>query len=218
MTNIFATPKKVSRKTELFNASINALEKDGWTVERIPKVGKSSIRKIVKGNESKVVTIRTSQDTYIAFPRDNEAEEWATLAMADIVVAASIDNKDNPRFAQIHLIDGDEMRDRFDRSYKARLEAGHNIPTGRGMWISLYEEEQIDIPSLVGAGAGLDNPPISRVPLEDEQDQPSSQSVRPADPEVAVTSNAQLSIAEAREQLAKTFGVEPSNVKISIEV
>lgn len=86
------------------------------------------------------------------------------------------------------------------------------------MWISLYEEEQIDIPSLVGAGAGLDNPPISRVPLEEEQDQPSSQSMRPADPEVAVTSNAQLSIAEAREQLAKTFGVDPSNVKISIEV
>jgi hypothetical protein len=218
MTNIFGTPKKVSRKTELFNAGIAALEKEGWTVERIPKVGKSSIRRIVKGHESKVVTIRTSQDTYIAFPRDDEAEEWATLAMADMVVAASIDDRENPRFAQIHLIDGDEMRDRFDRGYKARLDAGHSIPSGRGMWLSLYEEEQNDIPSLVGAGAGLDNPPISRVPLEKERDQTLAEPLKSAPSAHVATSSAQLSISDAREQLAKTFGVDPSHVKISIEV
>lgn len=218
MTNIFSTPKKVSRKTELFNASLAALEKEGWTVERIPKVGKSSIRRIVKNDESKVVTIRTSQDTYIAFPRDDEAEEWATLSMADMVVAASIDDRENPRFAQIHLIDGDEMRDRFDRSYKARLDAGHSIPSGRGMWLSLYEKEQTEIPSLVGAGAGLDNPPISRVPLENETSQKSDMRSKSSLPTSASTSNAQLSISDAREQLAKTFGVDPSHVKISIEV
>ncbi len=218
MANIFGSTKKISRKAELFKAALAALEKDGWAVERIPKVGKSSIRRITKGLESKVVTIRTSQDTYIAFPRDNEAKEWATLAMADMVVAASIDDRENPRFAQIHLIDGDEMRDRFDRSYKARLDAGHTIPSGRGMWLSLYEEENNDIPSLVGAGAGLDNPPISRVPLEEERDQTHAEPSKFAPPDPAAPSNAQLSISDAREQLAKTFGVDPSHVKISIEV
>lgn len=218
MTNIFSTPKKVSRKTELFNAGIAALEKEGWSIERIPKIGKSSIRRIVKGQESKVVTIRTSQDTYIAFPRDDEAKEWATLAMADMVVAASIDDRENPRFAQIHFIDGDEMRDRFDRSYEARLDAGHTIPSGRGMWLSLYEKEQKDIPSLVGAGAGLDYPAISRVPLKDESDHTSEEAPKPVRSEPAATSSAQLSISDAREQLAKTFGVDPSHVKISIEV
>jgi len=218
MTNIFSTPKKVSRKTELFNAGIAALKGEGWTVERIPKVGKSSIRRIVKGNTSKVVTIRTSQDTYIAFPRDEEAEEWATLAMADIVVAASVDNRENPRFAQIHLIDGDDMRDRFDRGYKARLEAGHTIPSGRGMWLGLYEREQDQIPSLVGSGAGLDNPPVLRVPLKQESGaKPFEQSKSSPSPTNS-TSTAHLTISDARDQLAKTFGVDPNNVKISIEV
>lgn len=218
MTNIFGRPKKVSRKTDLFNAGIAALEKEGWTVERIPKAGKSSIRRIVKGHESKVVTIRTSQDTKIAFPRDDEANGWATLAMADMVVAASVDDLDNPRFAQIHLIDGDEMRDRFDRGYKARLDEGYTIASGQGMWLSLYEEEQNDIPYLVGAGAGLDNPPISRVPLEEERDHTPAEPSKPAPSAPVSTSSAQLSISDAREQLAKTFGVDPSHVKISIEV
>lgn len=219
MTNIFSSPKKVSRKKFLFNAGIEALEKDGWTVDRIPKIGKSSIRRAVKGDESKVVTIRTSQDTYVAFPRDEEAEEWATLAMADMVVAATVDDRENPRFAHVHLIDGDEMRDRFDRSYKARIDAGHVIPAGRGMWLSLYEQEQNDVPTLVGAGAGLDNPPALRVPLgQEDKDESAAEIEVVAAEAILPDSNPQLSIADAREQLAKTFGVDPSNVKISIEI
>ena len=218
MANIFGTPKKASMKSKLFNAGVEALEQEGWTVERIPKVGKSSIRRIVKGDESKVVTIRTTQDTYIAFPRDDDDKEWVTLSMADMVVAVSVDSADNPRFAQVHFIDGDEMRDRFDRSYQARLDAGHSVSSGQGMWLGLYEPEQSEPPSLVGAGAGIEHPPVARLPLEETSDE------TPAPPPSAESSTARptaskpLSIADARQQLAETFGVEPDNVKITIEV
>lgn len=41
---------------------------------------------------------------------------------------------------------------------------------------------------------------------------------KPVLSESLATFSKQLSISEAREQLAKTFGVDPSHVKISIEV
>lgn len=86
------------------------------------------------------------------------------------------------------------------------------------MWLSLYEKEQRDVPSLVGAGAGLDNPPVLRVPLGEKCEKTNPKSERSMSPETAETSNGRLSISDAREQLAKTFGVDPSHVKISIEV
>ena len=61
-----------------------------------------------------------------------------TLSEVDAVVAVSVDDYYNPRFAQVHMIDGNEMRERFDRACAARLKAGHAIPLGRGVWVSLY--------------------------------------------------------------------------------
>ncbi len=215
MGNIFASPEKATIKTQLFQAGVKALEQEGWKVERIPKVGKSSIRRIVKGNESKVATIRTTQDTYIAFPRDAEDKEWLTLAMADMVVAVSVNDQANPKLAQVHFIDGDEMRDRFDRSRDARVKAGHSILPGQGMWLGLYEEEQSQPPSLVGAGAGLKHPPVARYPLaKTNADLPSP----PESTEPPPMTNHPLSISEARRRLAETLGVSPDNVKITIEV
>ena len=215
MTNIFKTPAKVSIKTKLFNCGVAALEQDGWKVERIPKVGKSSVRRIVRDSESKVVTIRTTQDTYIAFPRNDDDTEWVTLSMVDMVVAVSVDDVENPRFAKVHFIDGDEMRDRFNRSYDARIAAGHIIGTGRGMWLGLYDPEQQDLPSHVGAGAGLAHPAAATFPLEEASDV----RITPTAIENGVTpTNAPLSISEARRLLAETFGVDPSNVEITIRV
>ena len=64
------------------------------------------------------------------------------------------------------MIDANEMRDRFDRAYAARLAADHTIPMKRGVWLSLYEEEGTNPVQRVGAGAGLTNQPIAKeVPL-----------------------------------------------------
>jgi hypothetical protein len=133
--------------------------------ERIARAGKSSLRRITKGNVSKKVSIRTTQDTWIAFPRNEKNDGWATLEDVDYVVAASVDNRDNPRFAQVHMFDGDEMRARFDRAYAARKAANHVIPERRGIWLSIYDREAAYPVSLVGAGAGLDHPPIAKEPL-----------------------------------------------------
>ena len=173
MTNIFNKPKKFEIRQFLFQASLDALAKDGWKVERIAGLGKSSVRRIVKEGIKKTVSIRTSQDTWIAFPRNDADDGWATLDDVDYVVAASVNDLIEPKFALVHLIEGNEMRERFDRAFAARKSAGHSLPHGRGVWVSLYHEES-DFPvSRVGAGAGLSHPPIARVPLGNGKAEPS---------------------------------------------
>jgi hypothetical protein len=213
MTNIFKTPEKLTLRAELFQIAIEALERQGWTVERIAREGKSSVRRITKGGIANKVSIRTSQDTWIAFPRNKKDDAWATLRDVDYVVASSVDDRDNPRFAHVHMIDGNEMRARFDRAYAARQNAGYNLQIGRGIWVSLYEQEANDPVTHVGAGAGLAHPPIARVLLTGER--PTGAIEGPGVEDVEVE-EAPLTIAEAKRRLAISLGVNETDIKITI--
>jgi hypothetical protein len=212
MTNVSEKPEKVAIRKTLFQIAQKALEKQGWKVDRSVGAGKSSVRRLTKGTTVKTVSIRTTQDRSIAFPRNAADDGWETLAEVDYVVAASVDDRDNPRFGLVHMIEGDEMRARFDRTYAARKKAGHVLPIGRGVWLSLYSKEANDPVHLVGAGAGLAYPPIARVPLAGEETAAAHENGSKA-----VDSNdAPLSIAEAKRRLALSLGVSEADIKITI--
>jgi hypothetical protein len=216
MTNVSATPEKVSIRKWLFELAIEALEADGWKVEKIPGSGKSSIRKITKDGTERVATIRTSQDTWIAFPRTDDDSAWATLEDADVVIASSVNEKEDPKFGQVHLIEADDMRARFDRLYKARREAGHTLPIGRGVWISLYGREVPDPVYYVGAGAGLANPPLLKRELLGVESEESELVAAEIEPKVPESDAGSLTIAEAKRRLAATFGVREDDISITI--
>jgi hypothetical protein len=132
----------------------------------------------------------------------------------DYVVAASVDDRDNPRFAHVHMIEGDEMRARFDRAYAARKKAGHVVPNGRGVWVSLYETESNDPVSHVGAGAGLAHPAIAIEPLTGETIAKADERLdHPQDVELE---DEPLTIAEAKRRLALSLGVNEADIKITI--
>jgi hypothetical protein len=216
MTNVSATQAKLLLRSRLFRAAEEALEKDGWKVERIARSGKSSVRRITKGKFAKTVSIRTSQDTWIAFPRTPDDRAWATLADVDYVVASSVDSRDNPQFARVHLIEGDEMRARFDRAYAARKKAGYTPQIGRGIWLSLYEKESQDPVTLVGAGAGLDHPAIATVPLTSHESDPTLEEPDSQPSCRSVMDEAPLTIAQAKKRLALSLGVSEADIKITI--
>lgn len=211
MINASGTPEKVARRDKLFDIGVSVLEKQGYTVGRVPGLGKSSVRRITKGGKSQIVSIRTTQDTSIAFPRNSTDTGWVTLSEVDAVVAVSVDDRLDPKFAQVHIIDGNEIRKRFDRTYAARMDAGHSIPLGRGVWLSLYVPDSDDSPTHVGAGAGLDFPYIAKVPLSGAM----AETVAPA-PQTFID-DAPLTIAEAKRRLALSLGVDPSSIKITVE-
>jgi hypothetical protein len=216
MTNVYGTPHKYSRKNQLFQIGVEALRQQGWNVAKVHGGGKASVRRITKAGESKLVSIRTTQDTYIAFPRNTEDTAWVTLSDVDYVLAVSVDNKDNPKFGNAHMIDGEDMRARFDRTYAARLKAGHQIPRGRGVWLSLYIDEATYPPALVGAGAGNVHKPIAHVPLNSIT--PEVENASEDEEEIHEPAGFEpLSIAEAKRRLALTLGVPEVSIKITIE-
>ena len=104
---------------------------------------------------------------------------------------------------------------RINRAYKARKAAGHSIPVGRGVWVSLYDREASDPVNRIGAGMGLEFPTISVVSLSSEQI-----AAVGADDDEDVASPGEevpLSVAEAKCRLALSLGVGPANIKITVE-
>lgn len=223
--------KKTSRKAVLFRAALDELRTLGWKVERIPGNRKSSLRRLTSHTNSALATIRTTQDRHIAFPRDAMDDCWLTLNDADVVVIAATDDTETPSEVWIHLIKAEDMRERFDRAYEARLAAGYKIPVGRGLWLPLYVPEDRAQPNLVGAGAGLEFPPVARVPLpadwngadgEDGRADGGAAGGAAGGPHGGPHGGADdelrpLTISEAKERLARTLGVKPVDIKITVE-
>ena len=213
MTNIFSTPQKVVSRDKLLQAGYTTLEKHGWILERVPGIGKSSVRRIRRGSETKIVSIKTTQDQWLAFSRTPDDKSWSTLEDVDSVVVISVDDRENPRFANVHIIDSATLVERFNRAYTARKAAGHSIPVGRGVWISLYEEER-ELPlNLIAAGVANDFPMIAKVPLEEDI----TAAAPDTDPSELAPQESGLTIPEAKRRLAITFGVDASAIRISVE-
>jgi hypothetical protein len=212
MTNIFKTTEKRDRKKQLFRIGIETLQKHGWTVTREKGLGKSSVRRITRNGESSLVSIRTTQDQWIAFPPKPKDKGWVTLDEVDVVVAVSVDAQVPPQEALVHWLPADEMRERFDQALKARKEANRVQPDRRGVWIPLYErEDDSENVSYVGGGAGLDHPPIARILLSGPDAEP------PAPLRGDDQGEHQLTIAEAKRRLAFTLGVPESSIRITVE-
>jgi hypothetical protein len=214
MTNIFKSPEKHDRKKRLFQIGVQTLEKEGWTVTK-EKLGKSSVRRVSKNGDSKLVSIRTTQDTWLAFPPKPNGTGWFTLDDVEVVVAVSVAGNP-PREALVHWLPADEMRKRYDLAYQARKEAKRVFPKRRGVWIPMYERES-DNPenvSYVGGGAGLDHPPIARVPLNaGGGGTPPSGSGGSQDH----GDNGRFTIADAKRLLSSSLDVPESSIKITIE-
>ena len=219
MTDVSKTPEKKRIRKRLVSAALETLEREGWTVARVTGVGTGRVRRISRKGVSRLAAIRTSQDTWIAFPRSLDDKKWITLSDVDVIVAASVDDPITPKFAQVHMFEADEMRDRFDRAYAARIAAGHSIPLGRGVWVALYQEEGTSPVQRVGAGAGLVHPPLARGPLDAER------ATEPGMPAAARVEGKDrngndgepLTIAEAKRRLARSLGVDESSIKITVE-
>jgi hypothetical protein len=218
MGNINSKPVNVKRRKQFVHIGEQVFTNDGWKVSKVPGSGKASLRRVTKGNKTGMICVRTTQDTWIGFPRKSDDTGWVTLSEVDEVIVVSVDDRFTPKFAQVHRINGDEMRDRFDRAYAARRAAGYAEGPGRSMWISLYDQDATQPVSHVGAGAGLDNPATLRVPIE------TSPSASLNEPESHIMENEEITptfdhvITAAKKSLSIRLGVDTSNIKITIEI
>lgn len=227
MTNIFKGPKKVELKYRLFEIGVEALENAGWTVTKEKGLGKASVRRITKGKESLLASIRTTQDRWIAFPPKPEGG-WVTLDEVDVVVAVSVDGSIPPQEALVHWLPGKEMRKRFDQAAAARKKAGHEYPKPnmrRGLWVPLYIRDDGETARFAGGGAGLDHPEIARVRLDGEPPRHPSGVGASAPPPISggpglvggAAEEPRSAIADAKRRLSAALGVSEDSIRIIIE-
>ncbi|PLU58144.1 hypothetical protein BMJ23_06670 [Sinorhizobium medicae] len=186
------------------------------------------MRRAKRGKEEFNVAIRTSQDQWFAFPRDDASGRW--LGMDDvnvervIVVALNTREEGKEKKGLVHDFPADEVRKRLNRNFEARRKANPDVDISHGNWISLYHEEASDPVSLVAAGIGLKYEPVDRVPLfasasdeVEDEDLAEADSSIPAVSAAASPVDEALTIPEAKRRLALTFGVDPSAIKITVE-
>src|SRR5262245_61994256 len=101
MTNVSKTPEKKRIRKQLVRAALNTLERQGYKVDKVRGGGTGRLRRIGKNGKSRLAAIRTTQDTWLAFHRNENDTEWVTLADVDVVVVASVDDPPNPKFAKV---------------------------------------------------------------------------------------------------------------------
>ena len=225
MTNVSGTPRKRANRRGLFEFGVETLEKEGWSVSRVLRGGKSSLREITRGRETHRVSIRTSQDAWIAFPRKSDGSGWVTLDDVAFVIAVSVDERHDPSVARVHMIPGDDARSRFDKAYAARQKAEHTLHAGRGIWLSLYDKDANNPVSHVGAGMGLDYPALATLDLKtsslpnrsEEEASGSDDDFGNASSDDVAEADTSLTISEAKRRLSLSLGVPESAIKISIE-
>ncbi len=164
MESQFSQMSHTERRRVLVDAAKRALTETTVGLKRLPGRGRSNVWVVEEGGRTKRVAIRTTQDRWFAFPPMENGTKWKTLSDIDVVVVAAVDDRDDPKRAEVYRFDADEVRKRFDESYAARTGAGQSEPDGYGMWVGL-DEDRRGLPASVGSGLASVYPPIATYPL-----------------------------------------------------
>jgi hypothetical protein len=146
-------------KRQLFDVAEQGLRnREGWAIERTGSRNTSE-RRIVRGSERHLVSIKTSRDTYFGFGRSGASPE-----NYDFIVVASVDKKENPTEIRVHKFPGIKVAERLAAHREARRANGESGEMLHN-WLSLYTRDYAGRYQDPGGGLGLDFPPIFRVPL-----------------------------------------------------
>lgn len=220
---------KTPARWQLLNAAARRGAADaGFEVARRPGRGMSNIWELRKGGVTRVASVRTSRDRYIAFPPLDQGTRWKTLDDVDDVLVAVVDSKENPQRIEVYLLPAEEVRDRFNRSYRARTQAGHVISDDFGMWLSLDADKR-DLPSSVGTGIVDRYKPLGRYDVEEllsgapkhvEVDGPTTDDhddEEEGDAPPAVSSIGDV-MKWARERISEFAGVSVESVKLDLKI
>lgn len=197
--------------------AITALEAQGYALKKVPGRGLSSIWTYEKGEDKGRLAIRTSQDTWFAFPRHSEG--WKTLDSVDKVVVASVDNHDAPQQIEVYMFGAEEVRKCFNASRKARIDAGMIVKDGYGMWIKINVIDHTNYPQGVGSGLGDIYPAIFVEPLAEDisNDMSFLEEIEPLSNIAPDTSIVDI-LDAAKLSISKRLGVPKSHVVLEMRL
>lgn len=206
----------------LVEAAKRGIQEQGFTMERVPGRGLSNIWNITKGGKTRVAAIRTTQDRWYAFPPLKGGTAWKTLDDMQVVIVAAVDNREYPQNVEVYVFPADEVRERFDASYAARIEAGQSVKENFGMWVGLDRDDR-GIAASVGSGIIEQHKAVASYTIKDFlTDETEYSEDDQALIDEAAESNQFTTIAEvmawARERVADLAGVDVDTVKLDLKM
>lgn len=204
----------------LTDAAMKAMEEEGWTVTKAPGHGRSNAWNIEKKGKSGRVSIRTTQNRWIAYQPQDGGKNWKTLDDADYVCISAFDydDDDDPISIDVHFIKADIILDAFNRSYKARTDDGASITDGFGMWTCMDECEE-DRAVNVGSGFATDKNMIASYPLDDADntEKTSSKNDRTSRSEPRTLSVSTI-LDDARTKISKVTGIAAEGITLDLHL
>lgn len=150
----------------MVSAAVEGAKKCGYAMRRQPGRGLSNTWLVSKRGETKVASIRTTRDRWIAFPPLDNGTRWKTLDDVELVIVSAVDDRENPQNVDVYLFPADAVRQRFAASYAARIKNAHTVRDNYGMWLKL-DAADADVPGQVGAGLAVEYPAIARFSIDE---------------------------------------------------
>src|SRR5690242_18103236 len=77
-------------------------EQAGYTLKRQPGRGLSNTYEVTKNGKTKIASVRTTRDRWIAFPPLDKGTRWKTLDDVDLVLVSAVDNRENPQNVDVY--------------------------------------------------------------------------------------------------------------------
>lgn len=206
----------------MVRAAVKGAEDNGFQLVRKPGRGLSNTWELTKDGKTRVASVRTTRDRWIAFPPLDGGKRWKTLDDVDLVLVSAVDDRENPQNVDVYLFPADEVRKRFDRSYSARIKADHTVRDNYGMWV-MIDKGDPSVVTQVGSDLAVDYPAIARYSL-DELIEPAAQVTERVGiaPPAAPAENEPATVGEvlawARAQIARLSGVGPECIKLDLRI
>jgi hypothetical protein len=150
----------------MVSAAIEGAKQNGYAAKRQPGRGLSNTWELTKSGTTKIASVRTTRNRWIAFQPLENGARWKTLDDVDLVLVSAVDDAEDPQNVDVYLFPANIVRERFDAAYKARSDAGHNVPDNYGMWVKLDARDP-DVVTQVGAGLVDDYPAIARFSIDE---------------------------------------------------
>ncbi len=177
--------------------------------------GKRAVWHLRRNGALERADVRTTRDRWFACTRSHDGR-WPALDGVDKVVVVATDGRHLPREIQLYVFPASKVRERLEKAYAARSDAGVKIDGGFSLWIGLDATDS-DSPTRVGCGLGGEHPPVARRPLDDGPLQPAPVWTNASTSGPPRRTIAEVKAAAARE-IADIAGVPTESVRIEVRI
>lgn len=211
----------------MVGAAVEGAKEAGYALKRQPGRGLSNTWEVTKDGVTKIASVRTTRNRWFAFPPLDGGKRWKTLDDVELVLVSAVDDPQNPQNVDVYLFPAAVVRQRFDTSYTARIEAGHTVRDDYGMWVKLDEGDP-SVPSQVGAGLADEYAAIAHFTIDEleagvfgstdkaAQEEMVTHDDRPA--EASMPSTVAEVLAWARREIARLSGMPSDAIKLDLKM